>query len=42
MFDRSALVATGHRRVARSNKQESPLFQIWNYPALCRIAGLDH
>ena len=40
--DRSALVATGHRRVARSNKSESPCFQIWNYPALCRAAGLPH
>jgi len=40
--DRSALVATGHRRVARSNKQESPCFQIWNYPALCQAAGLPH
>jgi len=40
--DRSALVATAHRRVARSNKRESAHFQIWNYAALCRRAGLEH
>jgi len=40
--DRSALVATGHRRVARSNKSESPCFQIWNYAALCQAAGVPH
>ena len=40
--DRSALVATGHRRVARSNKSESPCFQIWNYALLCQAAGLPH
>jgi hypothetical protein len=40
--DRSALVATGHRRVAKSNKSESPCFQIWNYAALCQAAGVPH
>lgn len=40
--DRSALVATGHRRLARSNKSGSPCFQIWNYAALCQTAGVRH
>jgi hypothetical protein len=40
--DRSALVATGDRRVARSKKPEPPCFQIWSYPALCRMAGVPY
>jgi hypothetical protein len=42
MPDRSALVATAHRREFRSNKESPPHFQIWNYPALCQAANLQY
>jgi len=42
MPDRSAIAASGHRLDYRSNKRQPPHFQIWNYPALCRAAGLEH
>ncbi len=40
--DRAALVTTAHRFDFENNKQKPSRFQVWNYPALCRAAGLEH
>ena len=39
--DRSSLVGTAHPKRESSRKIEPASFQIWNYPALCKAAGLE-
>lgn len=39
--DRSALVGTAIELPRERSKPALPRFQVWNYPALCRAAGLD-
>jgi hypothetical protein len=40
--DRSALVATALQFFVKSKKQKPHCFQYWNYPALCKAAGLEY
>jgi hypothetical protein len=40
--DRLALVATAHQFDSESNRAVPTHFQVWSYPALCRINGLDY